>query len=248
LIDPTLIIIIGCCVIFLAGFTSGLTGSGFALISVPLLILMISPKVVVPVILILSVIINIYILIEAWRWIDLKRIWPLMIAGAVGMPFGTHLLKVLDVEVLKVFIGVLIVLFALAFLKGYRKEIKNEKVAFAPVGLASGILNGATAMCGPPVILFFTNQGVPKQVFRANTVFYFFALNLVTLPYFAINGLITSDMIRYALYFLPALMVGAFLGIKMSHRVREDIFRRIILLLVTFAGILSIFTGLGIFR
>jgi len=229
-----------------AGFISGLTGSGFALISVPILILMTSPKVVVPVILILSVFLNVYVLIEARRWIDLKRIYPLMIAGAVGMPFGTHLLKVLDAEVLKVFIGIMIVIFALAFLRGFRHEIRNEKIAFAPVGFASGLLNGATAMSGPPVILFFTNQGVAKQVFRANVVAYFLVLNLVTLPYLAVHGLITTSVINYSLYLLPAMTIGAFIGIRFSRKVREDNFRKIVLLLVTFAGIASVLSGLGI--
>jgi len=246
LIDQTLIIIIGCCAIFVAGFVSGLTGSGYALISVPVLILMISPKIVVPVILILSVFLNIYVLIEARRWIDIKRIYPLMIAGVAGMPFGTHLLKVLNVEVLKVFIGLVIVLFALAFFRGFRKEIKNEKIAFAPVGFASGLLNGATAMSGPPVILFFTNQGVPRQVFRANAVAYFLVLNLITLPYLALNGLITKVVINYSLYFLPFMTISAFIGIRLSHRIKEDNFRKIVLLLVTFAGIASVLSGLGI--
>ena len=246
--DTLTVNIIGCSVIFLAALTSGLTGTGYALISVPILIVFLPPKLVVPVIMILSALINLYILVDARRWIDLRRIWLLTIAGIAGMPLGTYMLKVINVNLLKVFIGGVIVCFALAFLKGVNMKIKNEKLACVPIGFLSGFLNGSTSMCGPPVILFFTNQGVKKSAFRANIVAYFILLNLVTIPYFALNGLITSSVIRYSLLFLPAMIIGATIGIKLSHRVREDIFRRIVLIIVTVAGLFSIASGIGLLK
>ncbi len=246
MLDSLTVNIIGSSAIFLAALTSGLTGTGYALISVPILIVFLPPKLVVPVIMILSALINLYILIEARRWVDLKRIRLMTIAGIAGVPFGTYILKVVDVNLLKVFIGVVIVCFALAFMKGFKWRIKNEKLACVPVGFLSGFLNGSTSMCGPPVILFFTNQGIKKNVFRANIVAYFIILNMVTIPYFALNGLITSSVISYSLLFLPSMIIGATIGIKLSHRVREDIFRRIVLIIVTLAGLFSIASGTGL--
>ncbi len=97
--DPLTVIIGGLLVIFLAGMTQGLTGFGFALVSVPIMIILLSPKVVVPIIVIHSFVINLIILFEARKWVDLKRIWPLMIAGITGIPIGTYLLIVLDVSI-----------------------------------------------------------------------------------------------------------------------------------------------------
>ena len=231
-------------VIFLAALNAGLTGIGYALISLPILIIFLPPKPVVSIILILSIILNLIVLIEARRSVDLRRIWTLIAAGVVGMPFGTHLLKVADVNLLKVLIGAVITGFALALMKGFSRKVKHEKLALLPVGLTSGFLNGATAICGPPVILFFTNQGMEKQAFRANVVAYFLILNMFTIPYFILNGLITPPIIQASLTLAPAMILGAVSGIIFSRRVREDIFRRIVLIIVALTGLFSIAAGL----
>jgi len=241
-----LTIIIGFFVMFLAGVTQGLTGFGFALVSVPLLMIFLPIKMVVPIVLILSTLVSITILLEARKWVDLKKILPMMVTGTIGVPLGTYLLTVLNVSLLKVFVGSVITLFAVAFLSGFRKKIKREGLAFASVGVISGLLNGSTAMSGPPVILFFTNQDVNKKVFRANLVAYFITLNLVTIPIFIIAGLMSREVVNYAFLFLPGMVLGALTGIKISHRVEEKSFKRIVLVIVMVVGLLSVASGLGI--
>ena len=245
--DSLIIIIAGLLVIFLAGITQGLTGFGFALVSVPIMVILLSPKMVVPIVLMHAILINLIILIEARKWVDLKRIWPLMISGIVGIPIGTYLLIVLDVSVLKVFIGAVIIPFAIASFLGFKKQIKNEKLAFAPVGFISGLLSASTTLSGPPVILFFVNQGVEKQIFRANLVAYFTVLSSATVFAFVLGDIITKEVINYAIWFLPATIFGAITGIKLTHKVDEKLFRNIALIIVTIAGLLSIASGLGIF-
>lgn len=245
--DSLTIIIIGLLATFLGGITQGLTGFGFALVSVPILVILLSPKIVVPIVLMHAILINLIILREARKWVDLKRIWPLMIAGIAGIPLGTYLLIVLDVSILKVFIGAVIIPFAIASFMGSRKQIKNEKLAFAPVGFISGLLGASTTLAGPPVILFFVNQGVEKQIFRANLVAYFTVLSSATIFAFMLGGIITEVAIKYAIWFLPATILGAIIGIKLAHKVAEKLFRNIALIIVTVAGLLSITSGLGIF-
>jgi len=239
-------VIIGLFVLFSAGVTQGLTGFGFNLVSVPILVIFLPPKIVVPVTLINSALTSAVIVFKARKWVDVKRIWPLMIAGIAGMPFGTYLLIVLEVGVLKVSIGVVIALFAVAFLVGFTKRIKNEKLAFAPVGFVSGLLTGSMAMSGPPVILFFTNQGISKRVFRASIAAYFMVLTLATIPIFAIGGLMTQEVITYTILFMPAVIIGALTGIVVAHKVGEGLFKKIALVLVILAGLLAIASGLGV--
>jgi uncharacterized membrane protein YfcA len=96
------------------------------------------------------------------------------------------------------------------------------------------------------VILFFVNQGVEKQVFRANLVAYFTVLSLATIPAFVIGGVITREVINYTLWFLPALIIGTIAGIKLAHKIDEKLFRNIALIIITAAGLVSIASGLGI--
>ncbi|TET58673.1 hypothetical protein E3J48_08660 [Candidatus Aerophobetes bacterium] len=119
-------------------------------------------------------------------------------------------------------------------------------MAFAPVGFVSGLLTGSMAMSGPPVILFFTNQGISKRVFRASIAAYFMVLTLATIPIFAIGGLMTQEVITYTILFMPAVIIGALTGIVAAHKVGEELFKKIALVLVIFAGLLAIASGLGV--
>jgi len=244
--DSLSVIIVGLLVMFWAGVIQGLTGFGFALVSVPIMTIFLSPKKTIPIVLLHAILIVIVILYEARKWVDLKRIWPLMIAGIVGMPFGTYLLIFLKASTLKVLIGSVIVLFTLALLKGFKRKIKSEKLAFAPVGFISGLLAGSTMMGGPPVILFFTNQGLNKNVFRANLVCYFATLSLATIPAYVAGGLITKEVIKYAILLLPAMICGGITGIKLARVVEEQLFRNIVLIILIVAGLISIASGSGL--
>jgi len=242
----TSIIIIGTIVAFLGGITQGLTGFGFGLVSIPILILLLPPIVVVPVITIISIVMTIVILYEARRHIQIKRIIPLIIAGICGLPFGVYILKTLNPDILKIIIGFIIIAFSLAQLVGYRRKVHHEKLAFLPIGFISGLLNTSTALSGPPVILFFTNQDIKKEVFRANIVAYFTIVNVFSIVVLILNDLVSHTVIKYSLIFFPPMIAGAVIGIKLSRKVNETLFRKIALIIVSIAGLVSIISGLKI--
>lgn len=245
--DSLAIIIAGFLAIFLAGTIQGLAAFGFVLVSVPILIIFLSPKIVVPIVVMHRLLISLAMLFETRKWVDLKRIWPLLISSLAGLPLGTYLLIVLDVRVLKALIGALIVPFAIAFLIGFKKQIKSEKLALAPVGFFSGVLTGSTALSAPPVALFFANQGMEKHTLRANLVTHAVVLTSVAIPTFMLGGIVTTEVIKYTIWFLPALILGTIIGIKLAHKVNETLFRNTILTVIIVAGLLSIASGLGIF-
>jgi uncharacterized protein len=62
--------IYGIGIIFFAALIQGLVGFGFALVSVPILILFLTTKIVVPIIMLLSALINIIIIIEAKKFMQ----------------------------------------------------------------------------------------------------------------------------------------------------------------------------------
>jgi hypothetical protein len=241
------VIIAASAVVLLAGLVSGLTGFGFALISVPLLVLFLPAKPAVALVWMLGTLCDIAVAVSAFRWAQPKRIWPLMVAGVVGIQIGGYLLLILSPETLKLWIGVVITLSSLGFLLGFRRQIANEKAACAPVGLASGLLGGTTGMSGPPVILFLTNQGLDKRTFRANLATYFLVIDAVRAPLLLKGGLINHATLTWAAYLLAALAVGTLAGIRLVHHVDEALFRRVALIIVLGAGLVSVVTGLGLF-
>ena len=242
-----LTLLYGLVTVFVAGIAKGLTGFGFSLLAAPVLIVLLGPRTAVPIIVLLNSFTNIVLFAGSRHSADVRRISPLIIAGIVAVPAGMLLLLVLNVAILKLTVGIAIVVFAVAFLTGFRRPVKNERRGLLLAGLISGTLNGVISTGGPPIILFLTNQGLPKAVFRASLIAYFLFLNLATVPIFLAGGLMSWAVGRYAVMFIPAMLLGAFAGSKLLKRVPEHIFRVITLAVVMCAGCAALLSGLGLF-
>ncbi|MCF7792821.1 MAG: sulfite exporter TauE/SafE family protein [Candidatus Cloacimonetes bacterium] len=238
------VLIFGIIVFLISGMLQGLSGFGFSILAVPLITLIIPPRTAVPILMLYSIIINLVVLYSTRKSVDLKKIWILLAAGIVGLPFGAHLLVILDSSILKIFIGGVIIVFGLLLLMGYRKTLKHEKITMIPIGIFSGLLSGSISISGPPIIIFLANQDLGKHSFRGNLAIYFFLLNIFTIPVFWLNGLFTEDVMHYSLRFLPGLLVGVILGNLFSHKVQEQHFRKFTLVLLLIMGVLAVISGL----
>jgi uncharacterized membrane protein YfcA len=236
--------IYGIIAVFAAGVIKGLTGFGFSLVCVPVLVVLLGPRTGVPVIILLNATANIAMFPIVRRAVHLRRIVPLIAAGIAAVPLGMLLLLRLDPQTVELVAGFAAILFAFAFLAGFQRPVSNEKWGFAVAGLISGTSNGLISTGGPPAVLFLTNQGVPKQTFRASLVTYFLFLNLASIPMFLAGGLLSVRVARLALMLVPAMFLGAFAGSKLLHRMPERTFRLTALVVVMLAGLLSVLSSL----
>lgn len=230
--------------VYLGGCVKGLTGFGFALTAVATLVLIAPPSLVVPVVLLMNSLMNLFLVFGVRRDIQIRRMLPLVIASVAGLPLGTYILVVADADVLRIVIGLLILLFATALLLGFRIAFKRKRLSSGVVGAASGILSGSVSIAGPPVVLFLSNLGLQKRTFRANLVAYFLCINLAAIPFYYAGGLLTARVFRMFALLLPALVLGGLTGVKLVNRVSERTFRRITLAIVMVAALMAIITGL----
>lgn len=234
-------------IVLLAGAVSGLTGFGFAIVSVPVLMVLMPPKVVVPLVQLLSSMIHVFTLVEARKALTVRRTWPLILAGVSSVPLGTYLLLLLDAETLRLVVGTTVVICALGMLLGWQRTVRRERLMLLPVGLLSGALHGSTGMGGPPVILFLTNQELEKQSLRVNLISYFACLGVVSLISQYVGGLLTAEVMKNWLMLVPAAALGTWTGIKLSRRTDQKRFRQITLSILMLTGASAIASSLGLF-
>ena len=232
-------------VLFLASGLQGLTGFGYSLFSLPLLVLFMPASSAVPVLSVTSLFLNFMVYHRARGEVSLVRLLPLMLAGVAGLPVGVWLLRSAEESVLKLIIGGVVVFSSVMLITGLRVRLRREKLAMVPVGLLSGVLNGSTTMSGPPVILFMANQGHGKHSFRGGLAAYFLLLNLAAVPAFIAGGVLTGPVALNTAKLFPAVLAGTLLGIRLADSVKEKVFRKIVLFVLAALGILSIVTGIG---
>lgn len=240
---PVPLIALSALAVFVSGTMQGATGFGFVILAAPIMTAYLAPTLVVPVMVSQSLVLGFVMVVHSYRWVRLRRIWPMMLSGVAVTPVGTLLLVRLDEGVLKLLMGIVVSVTAVAMLLGWQRPAASERAASLPVGALSGLLMGSTGLAGPPVILFFANQGVDQREFRANIVLYLQTVGLLALPSFLVGGVLTADALTLAAQLLPASLAGVFVGIWLSHRVSVALFRRLALFVVVIAGVGAAVSG-----
>jgi len=223
-----------------AGVLRGFTGFGFALAAVPALTLVATPVEVVPCVMVLQVAAGVHLRGRTWRQVDWGAVRPLLVAALLATPLGTAALDGIPADPMRAVIGV-IVLGAVAVL-GAGVRLKREPALATRVGIGvlSGLLNGSTAMAGPPVILYFLATQHSPASSRASLLTYFFVLSLAGTVSVAAAGLVTWRTLALAALMFPALVIGNTLGDRLFARAPDTTYRRVAIAALLVLALVSI--------
>ncbi|MFC1525076.1 sulfite exporter TauE/SafE family protein [Planctomycetota bacterium] len=236
------LVLLSSAIVFAGFVVLGLTGFGSALIMVPLLMLFLDPKLVVPTARLVGVIAVIYLTFGLWKQAK-KRIWLVLLTGSlIGTVIGTYGLSVLKSDLIRMIFAGVIILFALNIFFGGKNLQKPgfSRIIAVFVGMISGITGALFALSGPPVAWYLTRQLPNKDEFRATIVTYFSFSTLWGLVAYGYAGLLTQEVFIFSVYMLPAVAFGTLVGHVLHLRINRTLFRRVvaIILLVTSIGLL----------
>src|SRR5688572_11622881 len=110
---------------------------------------------VVPSIFLMEIAASLHLLPSVWREVHWRAIAVLLAGCLVATPLGVWLLATAPVAPMQVALGVVVLTAAILLLRGYALRPMPGPAATVAAGAASGLLNGAFGIGGPPVILFF---------------------------------------------------------------------------------------------
>ena len=223
-------------IIFFAFLVRSLTGFGSALISVPLLALLFDLKFVVPLESVLEVGFTVLLAPKVYGKMHKATILPMVVGAVLGTLAGTYFLQALGDVILKKALGVFTLLFGVHFFRASREERARD---LSPnwgmlAGAGGGILGGLFGTSGPPFVAYLTYKLREKDVLRASLIGLFAVDYSWRTTVFALSGLLTVDLLTFALYVSPVLILGTYLGHRIHLRVPEGLFRKVV------AGILII--------
>ena len=215
-------------------------GFGFNLIAVPLLALMGPVKTIVPAVLMVWIPVGLGLTWQARREVDRTRLPLLLLGGLMGLPIGAMLLKGLPDELTKRVVGGVTVGLALLLIVGLRWRLQREKPATFIIAVIAGVLGGASAMSGPPLVLLGLNQGWDPRSFRADLIAFFTFLSLCSLPVNAYLGLLTVDAATLAVTVVPGTALGYALGAWLHRRTSPEAYRKVAFTAIVIAGLLPL--------
>ena len=222
------------------GFIRGFTGFGSVLVMAPLISIFLGPAPTVAMIMILEACVAVQLLPRALRHTD-WRLVGLLVAGAlVTTPFGVQLLVHLDQQVMRRALGVIVVIWAAAMLKGLRYTGGVSDPATIGVGAVSGALMGVSGIGGPPIVLYLLSTPARAETNRANTITFFAVMTVYVIGVLLYNGVYSEITLWHAAVNVPFFLGAAWLGSRLFDRSGEELYRRVALLFITAVGITAL--------
>lgn len=232
----------------LAATTQGLTGFGFSVVAVPLLLTTVDGPTTIVVSLLLSLVLTATLL----RRGDLafaRSAAPMFASGIAGAVLGGAALPWLDGPWLRPLVGFLAFGSALMVLVGrFRKQREDRPRSGAGMwigGFVSGVMNSLASLSGPAAALTTLREGWPPERMRRTLLAYSFFVNAVALCALAPSGLVTQKRIVLSAMLLPAVAVGRWAGTAGARKIPARHVPAIMLTLVLLAGMLSVGEGIA---
>jgi uncharacterized membrane protein YfcA len=233
--------IITALILFLAAFTQGFAGFGFALVSIPLLSLFVDIKYAIPIGALSGFVVNVYLAIELRKHLKFFELKNLLIGSVIGIPIGVYILSEFDPHLLKLILGIIVLVFVILTLGSFIKTTNlNNRWGYL-FGLLSGTFGGAFNTNGPPVLIYFYLQGWDKLKFKSMITGFFLITSILIVASHALTGLTTKIIFYNFLIFLPAILFGIFLGTNLFKKVSSELFKKVVLAALIVISFMLIF-------
>lgn len=227
---------------FAGGFASGLSGFAFALIASATFLHVLPPVESTALILMGSLVaqaITIWRLRQALNW---PRLWPFLVGGVIGVPFGTWALQHVSVGRFRDVVGIFLIAYSsYSLTRGTPRVLAwGGRSADGVVGLAGGVLAGLAGLSGSLPTIWCNFRGWPRDEQRAvYQPFVVVAQGLALVALWAAGGITGGTMLLFA-KLLPAMILGVVLGMALYRRIDEHMFRRVVLLLLMASGLMLV--------
>jgi len=173
--------------------------------------------------------------------IAFKTVLPMMIAAAISIPVAVYFSAKVSGAVFEVLLGVALILLSVYFL------FFNKRVALRPTvvngvvaGTLGGTLGGLFSTGGPPAVLYLTHATTDNMVYFATIQFYFCFTNWYATANRVLNGVVTWQLLVYAVIGIVGCMAGDFVGRRVFNKLDGAKLKTVIYTGMIVSGILMI--------
>jgi len=229
-----------------AGFVQGLSGFAFSLVAMSIWAWVLPPQVAAPLAVFGALLGQLSTVRSIGRGFDIKRIAPMVLGGALGVPFGVFLLHNVQPTWFKLTVGALLTIYCpIVLLVGEPPKVTaGGRGADAAVGLVGGVLGGLGGMAGLAPALWTSLRGWKRDVRRSVMQAFNIAMHILTLAAYAGTGALNANTFRLFAVVAPAMLIPSILGGRLYRRFSEAAFTRLVLLLLLASG-LALLVGAG---
>jgi uncharacterized membrane protein YfcA len=223
----------------LAGFVQGLSGFAFGLVAMSVWAWTLEPQLAAVLALFGALTGQVIAAVTVRRSFDKSVLWPFVLGGLVGVPFGVWLLPHLDLVVFKLCLGVLLVLWCPAMLMSQHlpKVSFGGRWADGVVGAMGGAMAGIGGFSGTLPTLWCTLRGFQRDTQRAVIQNFNLSMLMVAFAIHVFSGSIGRAVVPLLGLVALAVAVPVLLGARLYIGISEVAFRKLVLGLLTASGV-----------
>jgi uncharacterized membrane protein YfcA len=213
----------------LAGMIKGVIGMGLPTVAMGLLSLVMPPLQAAALLVVPSLVTNVWQLLAGPRLGALvRRFAVMMVAIALGTFAGIGLLTGSNSGLAIVALGAVLAIYGVAGLRATRFVIPEPlEAAFSPiVGMLTGVLTGATGIFVIPAVPYFNSLGLNKDDLIQTLGLSFTVSTLALAAGLLATGKFELSVAGTSLLALLPALGGMWLGQRLRDRLKPDLFRR----------------------
>jgi hypothetical protein len=223
---------------FAASLVAGLAGFAFGLVAAALWLHVLTPVQTTALIVAFGLLVQGFSVWKLRRALDLGRLLPFVVGGAVGVPIGAALLRWTSPPLLRAGVGAVLIAFSLYSLARPKlRTVTGGRAADGGVGFLSGVLGSMTGLGGILPTIWCGLRGWPKDEQRAVFQPVAVAIFAMTALWFGGTGLLTAETLWLFAIGLPGVFAGLWLGLALYGRLDEAGFRKVVLALLLGSGV-----------
>jgi uncharacterized membrane protein YfcA len=232
-----LFLVLFCFAALAGGFVSGFSGFAMGLVVSGVWLHIITPIQTAALIAGYGLLTQGYGILKLRHALNWRAIWPLSLGTTIGIPIGVLLLTYINPAYLRLGVGVLLVLYAIYSLA--RPAFKPMKIGAVPdigIGIVNGLVGGLTGLGGVVSTISCQWRGWTRDAQRAVFQPVLFAAFVMISISLAVTGAFTPETIKLYGLGLPFMLVGIWSGFKLYGKIDDEMFRKVVLILILLAG------------
>ena len=223
---------LGSCVQTIAGF-------GSALVVMPILTQFVGVQTAASVMALVGATVTLSVLYQNRQGLQWREAGRLLVGSVVGVPLGALALKFLPPAPIMALLGAVLLIYGIYSLATARSisasnlmPAPSGRLTTALVGFCSGILGGAYATDGPPLVIYGSVKRWSKQSFRSILQACFLVNGILIVACHGAGGLVTTDVLTYCAYGIPGMAAGLLIGTVLDRRINHALFHRLLVWLI----------------
>ncbi len=224
-----------------SAFVKGVTGMAFPLFATPVVALLTDIRTAIVVLLAPNILMDV-VLISRKRFPleHLRRLWPMLVAGIIGVFLGTYLLVTIPERLVNLILAAIIFVFVGQSLwaKGVALPARWEPAVSPAVGFVAGVLTGVSNTLSPIVAIYMLSLQLAKFDFVKSVALVFFSFKMAQVGAVWKWHLFTPDRVWLSAGATAFAFAGFGIGLRVQDRINQRTFNRVLLALLVIIGLL----------